>query len=91
MRPIVSVVGCRRVVACPAATYTEPSGKVLEATLAKKQPEGTKPVARPRFWISMLILVGALVLVGLGQWDMVVALAIGLFVGNVLSWLVGRD
>lgn len=47
--------------------------------------------ARPRFWVSMLILVGVLILVGLGQWDMVVAVVIGLLVGNVVSWLVGGD
>jgi hypothetical protein len=53
--------------------------------------DGGKPAARPRFWVSMLILIAVLILVGLGQWDLVVALAIGLLVGNVLSWLVGGD
>jgi len=58
--------------------------------LAKNQRAG-KPVARARYWLTLLILMGVLVLAGLGQWDLVIAVVIGLLVGNVLSWLVNRD
>ena len=74
-----------------SAPYTDAASHPAEAPLAKKEANSPKPKARPRFWVSMLILVGILVLVGLGQWDMVVAVVIGLFVGNVVSWLVGGD
>ncbi|MGQ9554263.1 MAG: hypothetical protein ACUVWR_09140 [Anaerolineae bacterium] len=41
--------------------------------------------------MSLLILMGVLILVGLGQWDMVLAVIIGLVLGNTITWLVGRD
>lgn len=45
---------------------------------------------RPRFWVTLLILLLLLVPIGLGQWDMVVAVLIGLVVGNGLAFLRGK-
>jgi len=56
-----------------------------------KRANSGRPVTRRRYWLTLLILMGVLVLVGLGQWDMVIAVVIGLVVGNALSWLVNRD
>lgn len=39
----------------------------------------------------MLILMAVLLLAGLGQWDLVLAVVIGLLVGNVGAWLLGQD
>ncbi len=54
-------------------------------------PESNKPgttnLVRPRFWLSLLLLLSLLVLAGLGQWDWVLAVVIGLFLGNGLSSL----
>lgn len=44
---------------------------------------------RPRFWVTLLILTLLLVPAGLGQWDVVIAVIIGLLVGNVLAFLRG--
>lgn len=44
---------------------------------------------RPRFWVTLLILLMLLIPAGLGQWDMVVAVVIGLVVGNGLAFLRG--
>ncbi len=46
---------------------------------------------RPRFWLSLLLLMLILVLIGAGQWDLVVAVFIGLVVGNAASFLLGKD
>ncbi len=45
---------------------------------------------RPRFWASIVILLLLLIPVGLGQWDMVVAVIIGLTVGNGLALMRGK-
>jgi hypothetical protein len=45
---------------------------------------------RLRFWITLLILLLLLIPVGLGQWDMVFAVLIGLTVGNGLAYLRGK-
>ena len=45
---------------------------------------------RPRFWVTLLILLLLLIPIGLGQWDMVVAVLIGLVVGNGLAFLRGK-
>ena len=58
---------------------------------AKKGQPKEKGTTRPRFWLSLLILLAVLVLAGLGQWDFVVAVVIGLLIGNVGSWLLGWD
>ena len=61
-------------------------------TLGKSGGKTTKKAkVRPRFWVSMLILILILILAGLGQWDFVLATIIGLVVGNVGSWLLGKD
>ena len=44
---------------------------------------------RPRFWATLLILLLLLVPAGLGQWDMVLAVLIGLVVGNFLAFVRG--
>jgi len=44
---------------------------------------------RPRFWVTLLILLLVLVPAGLGQWDVVIAVLIGLLVGNGLAFLRG--
>jgi hypothetical protein len=45
---------------------------------------------RPRFWATLLILLMLLIPAGLGQWDMVVAVVIGLIVGNGLAFIRGE-
>lgn len=50
-----------------------------------------KQRGRPRFWLSLLLLMLVLVLIGVGQWDLVVAVFIGLVVGNAASFLFGKD
>ncbi len=45
---------------------------------------------RPRFWATLLILLLLLIPAGLGQWDMVVAVIIGLIVSNGLVFLRGK-
>jgi hypothetical protein len=45
---------------------------------------------RPRFWVTLLILLLLVIPAGLGQWDMVVAVIIGLIVGNGLAFLRGQ-
>jgi hypothetical protein len=44
---------------------------------------------RPRFWVTLLILLLLLIPAGLGQWDVVLAVIIGLVVGNGLAFLRG--
>jgi hypothetical protein len=44
---------------------------------------------RPRFWATLLILLIILVPAGLGQWDIVIAVVIGLIVGNGLALIRG--
>jgi hypothetical protein len=48
------------------------------------------PPVRPQLYISVMILMGMLVLAYMHQWDWVLALFIGLLVGNGLSALRGR-
>jgi hypothetical protein len=45
---------------------------------------------RPRFWVTLLILLLLLVPAGLGQWDVVIAVFIGVIVGNGLSFMLGK-
>ena len=45
---------------------------------------------RPRFWVTLLILLLLLIPVGLGQWDIALAVLIGLFLGNALAFLRGE-
>ena len=65
-------------------------GAVLREILGRKAQK-KKGATRPRFWLSLLILMAVLNLAGLGQWDFVVAVVIGLAIGNVGSWLLGWD
>jgi hypothetical protein len=44
---------------------------------------------RPRFWATLLILLILLIPAGLGQWDIVIAIVIGLIVGNGLAFIRG--
>jgi len=44
---------------------------------------------RPRLWVTLLVLLLLLIPAGLGQWDMVLAVIIGLVVGNGLAFLRG--
>ena len=45
---------------------------------------------RPRFWLTLLILFLVLIPAGLGQWDFVIAVIIGLVVANGLAYLRGH-
>jgi len=45
---------------------------------------------RLRFWVTLLILLLLLIPAGLGQWDMVIAVVIGLIVGNGIAFLRGQ-
>ena len=42
---------------------------------------------RPRFWVTLIILFLLLIPAGMGQWDVVIAIFIGLVVGNGLAFL----
>jgi hypothetical protein len=42
---------------------------------------------RPRFWVTLIILLLLLIPAGMGQWDVVIAIFIGLVVGNGLAFL----
>jgi hypothetical protein len=44
---------------------------------------------RPRFWVTLIILLLILIPVGLGQWDIVLAIIIGLTIGNGIAFLRG--
>ncbi|GEM_PF-3160109 len=59
-------------------------------TRGQRRPPTTQK-GRPRFWLSLLLLMVALVLLGMGQWDLLLAVFIGLLVGNVASFLFGDD
>jgi hypothetical protein len=45
---------------------------------------------RPRFWATILILLLLLIPAGMGQWDVVLAVIIGLIVGNGLAFMRGK-
>ena len=45
---------------------------------------------RPRFWVTLLILLLLLIPIGMGQWDVVIAVIIGLIAGNALAFLRGQ-
>ncbi len=45
---------------------------------------------RPRFWVTLLFLFLLLIPAGMGQWDMVIVVIIGLVVGNGLAFLRGQ-
>jgi hypothetical protein len=45
---------------------------------------------RPRFWVTLIILFLLLIPAGMGQWDVVIAIFIGLVVGNGLAFLRER-
>ncbi len=59
--------------------------------MRRSASEAPKQKSRPRFWLTMLALMLLLMLVGLGQWDIAIAVLIGLTVGNVGSWLLHLD
>ena len=42
---------------------------------------------RPRFWVTLIILFLVLIPAGLGQWDLVIAILIGLVVANGLAFM----
>jgi hypothetical protein len=44
---------------------------------------------RPRFWITLIILLLILIPIGLGQWDIALAVIIGLTIGNGIAFLRG--
>ena len=56
----------------------------------KKQERGTwrdDPPVRPQVYLSVLLVMLMIVLAVMGQWDWVLAVFIGLLVGNGLSTL----
>ena len=56
-----------------------------------RRPPTDAKKGRPRFWLSLLLLMVALVLLGMGQWDLLLAVFVGLLLGNVASFLFGGD
>ena len=42
---------------------------------------------RPRFWVTLIILFLVLIPAGLGQWDLVIAILLGLVVANGLAFM----
>ena len=45
---------------------------------------------RARFWVTLLILLLLLIPAGMGQWDVVILVLIGLVVGNGLAYVQGQ-
>ena len=45
---------------------------------------------RARFWVTLLILLLLLIPAGMGQWDVVILVLIGLVVGNGLAYMRGQ-
>ena len=56
----------------------------------KKRDKQADPPVRPQLYISVMLVMLMLVLAFAGQWDWVVAVFIGLLVGNGLTTLGGR-
>ncbi|MBL7200761.1 MAG: hypothetical protein ISS56_11475 [Anaerolineae bacterium] len=52
-----------------------------------KRQENVDPPVRPQLYISVLLVMLMIVLAYMGQWDWVVAVFIGLLVGNGFSAL----
>lgn len=53
----------------------------------RKTHRDADPPVRPQLYISMVIVLVIIVLMYMGQWDWVLAVFIGLIVGNGLSGL----
>ncbi len=45
---------------------------------------------RARFWVTLLILLLLLIPAGMGQWDVVTLVLVGLVVGNALAYVRGQ-
>lgn len=45
---------------------------------------------RLRFWVTLLVLLLLLIPAGMGQWDIVIAIIIGLIVGNGFAFMRGQ-
>ena len=56
----------------------------------KKSNEKADPPVRPQVYISVMVVMLMLVLAFMGQWDWVVAVFLGLLVGNGLTAFRGR-
>ncbi len=56
----------------------------------KKPKEQTDPPVRPQVYISVMVVMLMLVLAFMGEWDWVVAVFLGLLVGNGLTAFRGR-
>jgi hypothetical protein len=56
----------------------------------KRQKENPDPPVRPQVYISVMVVMLMLVLAFMGQWDWVLAVFLGLLLGNGLTALVKR-
>ena len=45
---------------------------------------------RLRFWVTLLILLLLLIPAGMGQWDIVIAIIVGVIVGNGFAFMRGQ-
>jgi len=52
--------------------------------------QNRRPPERPRLYISVMLVMLMIVLAFVGQWDWVIAVLIGLLLGNGLSALTDR-
>ena len=53
--------------------------------MKKKSKERADPPVRPQVYISVMVVMLMLVLAFMGQWDWVVAVFLGLLIGNGLT------
>ena len=58
--------------------------------MTKKPREKTDPPVRPQVYVSVMVVMLMLVLAFMGQWDWVLAVFLGLLLGNGLTALVKR-
>jgi len=59
-------------------------GQKNKSPLPPRRPSPRNRKTRPVFWVNMLVLMGLVFLLGLGQWDLALAVLLGLAVGNGL-------
>lgn len=57
--------------------------------MKKRKDKVEDPPVRPQLYISVMLVMLMLVLAFMGQWDWVVAVFIGLLIGNGLTGLKG--
>ncbi len=83
-------------------TLSAPVAQGIEQRFPKPRVAGSNPAGgaweissmffggRLRFWVTLLILLLLLIPAGMGQWDIVIAIIVGLIVGNGFAFMRGQ-